>query len=122
MRWPFLVSLGGVWTLMILVGVSPAWAGTSPSLRFDPFRPRVESADIGGRRGQKGPKDSFRPVLLSTVVGGERPLANLGGEILSVGEEARGYRLLDVRIFEATFVKDGETIRLEVLSGERESR
>ena len=47
---------------------------------------------------------------------------NLGGEILSIGEEAFGYRLLEVRPFDATFEKDGRRVRLEVSSDEGEQR
>ena len=106
--------------LAILVGHSTAavsWAGSPPPLRFDPFRER-DPAVVAPRPAEKRDSDrAFQPVLLSTMVGGERPLANLGGEILGIGDESHGYRLLEVRSFEATFEKEGETLRLEVLVG-----
>ena len=100
-----------------LLGVAmPAPASPPPMLRFDPFRAPPE-APVAAAPGRGSDADrSFRPVLISTVVGGRRSTANLGGEILAIGESSRGYRLLEVRPFEAVFEKDGQRVRLEVVA------
>ena len=99
-----------------------AWAGSPPPLRFDPFRERVAVGTAPRPAEARRPDREFQPLLLSTVVGGERPLANLGGEILGIGEESHGYRLIEVKSFEATFEKEGETLRLEVAAGREGAR
>ena len=63
-----------------------------------------------------------RPVLLSTVVDGERSVVNFGGQILAIDEETHGYRLLEVKAFEATFSRNGERIRLDVEASRRTSQ
>ena len=89
-------------------------AGAPPTLRFDPFREREKPAGASAGARAETEDESFEPVLLSTVVGGRRAVANLGGELLAVGEESHGYRLVEVRAFDAVFVKDGKRVRLEV--------
>jgi hypothetical protein len=110
--------------LIVVCATAPSLAGTPPPLSFDPFRPRPEPpGDVGtGSRNGKGSRQLFSAVLRSTVVAGDRSLVNLGGEILSVGEEAFGYRLLEVRPFDATFEKEGQRVRLEVESDKGEKR
>lgn len=88
-----------------------------PRLRFDPFRAPPASVAPGGA-GRDRDEEPFRPVLRSVVVAGPRSLANLGGEILEVGDEANGYRLLDVRPFEALFEYQGRRVLLTVSKDE----
>lgn len=90
-----------------------ASADSPPELRFDPFGSRPELA--ARERNTENRSPQFEPVLLSTIVRGERSLVNLGGTILALQEESQGYRLLEVRAFDALFRKDGQEIRLEVV-------
>lgn len=99
-----------------------AWAESPPPLRFDPFRERIVVGTAPRPAEARRPDREFQPLLLSTVVGGERPLVNLGGVILGIGEETHGYRLIEVKSFEATFEKEGETLRLEVAAGREGAR
>ncbi len=108
-----------LFAVALLAMATPSFGGSPPSLRFDPFRPKPKVNKVVNAVGNASPNDAFEPILLSTVVGGEHPLVNLGGEILEVGEQSHGYRLIEVNVFDATFVKDGEKLRLEILSGER---
>ena len=106
----------GMVTLAVggLAGAIVAHANEAPTLRFDPFRPPPASDErVDPRAGARG-GDRFEPWLRSVVVAGEKSLANLGGEILAVGESTRGYRLVAVRRFEADFVKDGKRLTLSV--------
>lgn len=82
-------------------------------LRIDPFRPRPVARPPAAPAREP---EAFVPVLRSTVVAGDRSLANLGGEILSPGQEAHGYRLVEVHAFDALFIHNGQPVRLDVLS------
>ena len=93
-----------------------AGADAPPTLRFDPFGSRPELELRQG--GSLDVTPAFRPILMSTIVRGNRSLVNLGGKILALEEESEGYRLLEVRAFDALFLKDGQEIRLEVVSPE----
>ena len=103
--------IGLVWT------ASPARSGNAPELQFDPFRsPPAESPTERDPAGRQSSRDTFSPILRSTVVGNDRALVDLGGEFLAIGEESHGYRLIAVGKFEAVFSKDGKRVRLEVSS------
>ncbi len=70
-------------------------------LQFDPFaepdleRPPV--AAVGKRR--------WSPELRATLEAGPQSMANLGGTILNIGDEAHGYRLIEVGEGDAIFLK-----------------
>ncbi|MFK7896610.1 MAG: hypothetical protein AB8G23_12290 [Myxococcota bacterium] len=107
------------WTacLIFALGFSQtASADEAPVLRFDPFGSRPEQ--VAAPRETAAPETGRGPILLSTIVRGDRSLVNLGGTILALEEESLGYRLLEVRAFDALFLKDGQEVRLEVKSPE----
>jgi hypothetical protein len=52
--------------------------------------------------------------LRATLVSNGTPLANIGGEILAVGETYAGYRVAKIEEGRAVVVKDGERTVLEV--------
>ena len=108
--------------LLVLPGVALASAPDAerPRLRFDPFvRPDLSVAaasdPAAGREGQ------WSPVLNATLVAGDRSLANLGGVVLGIGEETHGYRLVEVRAWEAVFEHGGERTVLPVKAREEEN-
>ncbi len=87
-------------------------------LRFDPFaQPGAQTAGPG-RPGPAGAQRAWSPELRSTLVSGERSLVNLGGTILELGEEAHGYRLLEVREDQAVFERAGSEIVLKLMGEE----
>ncbi len=87
-------------------------------LRFDPFtQPGAQTAGPG-RPGPAGSQPAWSPELRSTLVSGERSLVNLGGIILELGEEAHGYRLLEVREGEAVFERAGSEVVLQMTGPE----
>lgn len=90
-----------------------ALADSAPVLRFDPFRPRPQDVAIGAADASTA-QLGFEPVLRSIVLSPVRSMVNLGGEILFPGEEAHGYRLVEVHAFEALFIKEGREVRLEL--------
>lgn len=113
---------------LLLVSLVAASAGArplavEPELRVNPFeRPDLsEAVDARSDAGADG-QARWRPVLRGTLVAGSGSLANLGGTVLGLGEEAHGYRLREVRTFEAVFDKGDATLVLPVESdpeGER---
>jgi hypothetical protein len=50
--------------------------------------------------------------LRAVMLGGARPLVNLGGTILGIGDSADGFRLVEVRERSAVFVRDGNRVEL----------
>ena len=87
-------------------------------LRFNPFaQPDAQTGAAGGR-GQAGSQRAWSPELRATLVSGERSLVNLGGTILELGEEAHGYRLLEVREDEAVFERAGSEVVLQMTGPE----
>ena len=54
------------------------------------------------------------PVLSATLDSGAESLANLGGVVLKIGEETHGYRLVEVRLWEAVFDRNGVSVVLAV--------
>ena len=56
--------------------------------------------------------------LRAVLVGGARPLVNLGGSILGIGESAGGLRLVEVRERSAVFALDGAHVELSLGRGQ----
>lgn len=109
--------------LAVLVAL-PAAAGAEPArpqaLRFDPFAEAPQPDAVGARSVTPDAAAAWRPLLRATLAAGPESLADLGGVVLSIGGETRGYRLLEVRPWEAVFEKDGANVVLPVQRQERE--
>ncbi len=99
---------------LFAMGGSPALAEEPPTLRFNPFRTSTPEPSPNATAPARAETRAFAPILYSTALGGGRPIVNLGGEILTLGETAGGYRLIEVRPFEAVFEHQGEWITLDV--------
>ena len=109
--------------LAALGAAVPAVAEMEPALEWDPFERPEGYRDVRrSGRGANRSAESFAPVLRATLVAGPESLVNLGGEILGVGEETHGYRLVEVRPFEAVFEKGGQSVVLEVLVSSQGAR
>ena len=90
-----------------------------PRLRFDPFVvPELGRGADGGSQPPASRDSGWSPVLNATLVAGDESLANLGGVLLGLGEESHGYRLVEVRPWEAVFEFGGERKTLPVVSRE----
>ena len=99
-------------------GVLAAHAESRIRLRFDPFAQPDAQMGAAGNRGQAGSRRAWGPELRATLVSGKRSLVNLGGTILELGEEAHGYRLLEIREHEAVFERSGSEIVLKLIGEE----
>ena len=86
----------------------------NPFLEPDPALLQDRGADVAPRRSA----GEWRPILRATLVAGEQSLVNLGGVVLRRGEETHGYRLLEVRNWEAVFSRKGERVVLPVTRDE----
>ncbi|MGP1677354.1 MAG: hypothetical protein ACTS6J_09375 [Burkholderiales bacterium] len=73
------------------------------------------SAD-GTRASQPAAAQVQVPVLTAelraVMTGGARPLVNLGGTILGIGDNVDGFRLVEVRERSAVFARDGNRVEL----------
>ena len=86
--------------------------------RIDPIAPPRAQTAGPGRPAPAGAQRAWSPELRSTLVSGERSLVNLGGIILELGEEAHGYRLLEVREGKAVFERAGSEVVLQMTGHE----
>lgn len=97
---------------LVVGAASHAEPPASLDLRFDPFsRAGWDEGEAPEREPTAG---AWAPVLSATLVDAERSFANLGGIVLLVGEEAHGYRLLEVREWEAIFQQGDREVVLPV--------
>lgn len=103
-------------TLLLLIAPDAASAqAASPGLRFNPFAlPDLKVVVAESEALAPIPVETWTPVLSATLAAGKASFANLGGVVLEIGEETHGYRLREVRLWEAVFEKDGETVVLAV--------
>ena len=83
-------------------------------LRFDPFaEPDLERPSVEAAR-----KRRWSPELRATLAAGPQSMANLGGTILNIGDEAHGYRLIEVGEGDAIFLKGNARVVLTTSPGE----
>ena len=101
------------WALALALGASSAAGARAdePELRFDPFERPVRQVS-GAPSGR--PSEPWQAQLRATLVAGPKSLANLGGTILAIGQEAHGYKLVQVWEREAAFLKDGAEVLLKL--------
>ena len=59
----------------------------------------------------------LKAELRAVMAGGVRPLVNLGGTILGIGDSVDGFRLEEVRERSAVFVRDGNRVELPLGRG-----
>lgn len=111
--------MSALWVVLLLTsltGMVPAEGARADERvtpRFDPFdRPSLQGRP-GGEAAE--PQTHWSPWLKATLVAGERSMANLGGVVLELGEETHGFRLVEVREWEAVFTKDGDHLTLAVV-------
>jgi len=107
------VRLARALPALLLLGLAGA-AHAEVALRFNPFeRPDLEAVRQSSGYGEVA-ASAWTPVLKATLVDGPASLANLGGTVLRIGEEAQGYRLREVRTWEAVFEKGDATLVIPV--------
>ncbi len=59
----------------------------------------------------------WNPGLRAVMVAGPDSMVNVDGSMVRIGEEIRGYRLVEVRDGEAVFVKGGKRLTVDMRGG-----
>ncbi|MFW2403872.1 MAG: hypothetical protein ACN4GT_03825 [Gammaproteobacteria bacterium] len=106
------VALRIMLTLALALLTTPA---NAQRLSRDPFEVPEEFLTTAARPNAltgstTGGKAEIRGILFA----GGRSLVNLSGEIIGPGEEARGYKLLEVAEDHAVFLRDDEIVTLSL--------
>jgi len=106
--------------LILILWVSTAAASpgtTSSSLQHNPFRKPQTVTHQRPPLAAPKPAEQEQPPQLelrATLVSRMRPLVNVGGTIVIVGEEIEGFRLLEVGEGEAVFGKGKKKYTLSI--------
>jgi len=130
----WIIGLAAIASMVALAAAGAVAQATAPhKLAHDPFdlgtlqrtlqqlMQQAESksaaaASSSGGTGAAAPAAAQVPVLKAelraVMVGGARPLVNLGGTILGIGDSVDGFRLVEVRERSAVFVRDGNRVEL----------
>lgn len=84
-------------------------------LRHNPFdKPEILAQPVREKGKQQAARKEKPPVLGGTLVSTGVPMVILDGELLGIGEQHGGYRLLAVEEGAATFEKQGQHVELLV--------
>lgn len=79
----------------------------------DPFqKPEYMKAPEKSKKAINTIKTFWKPNLIMTLRAGKNSMANVGGEIVSLGEKIDGYKLIEVNERAAVFVNQGKITRL----------
>jgi hypothetical protein len=108
--------------LALSLPVTVAADGTS-GLRHNPFS-RPPLAERGGltAAGEPTAADPAELPLRGTLTGGAESLANVGGELLAIGDEYLGWRLISIGDGEARFASGQKQITVPVAATEKENQ
>jgi hypothetical protein len=99
-------------TLCLLAPVAAVAGPEALVLRHDPFvRPGAAAATPGAAPGSDA---GWRPRVRAVVVAGPRSSALVEGQVLEMGDELDGYRLIQVLPDKAIFSKKGRRVELSV--------
>lgn len=99
----------------------PTGAGeqSAPSLHIDPFerperltRPQPERVQAVPKAAPAVPPPPWEPELRAVMLAGRASVANVAGQLVGIGEEVDGHRLLEVTERRAVFEKDGTLFEL----------
>ena len=96
------------------------------TLRHNPFKQpdlSMPKKDTATEKAEVEPETRAPdPVLRATLTLGPASLADIDGDIIGIGEEVNGYRLLAVNEGSAVFSKDGKRLELSVGNTAQEAR
>jgi hypothetical protein len=100
----------------VLLGATAAHADDATPLANDPFR-RPSLAEVAPAEAVAPPLD-LRAILSA----GEQSLADVGGQIVRVGDDVSGYKLVGVSEDAALFERDGRSLRVALPEHAAEQR
>lgn len=104
-------------TLLLAVSVS-SFADEGYQLRHNPFARAFEDQPSGGysNAGNSNGDMELRAILFDE----KRPMVNVGGNILELGDEYSGYVVREIRRDGAIFYREGRATLLQMEAGEDE--
>ncbi|MBK7616680.1 MAG: hypothetical protein IPJ08_20325 [Burkholderiales bacterium] len=95
----------------------PAWVAAEPEalvLRHDPFLRPGSAAAAPALAAGADTDAAWRPQLRAVVVAGPKSSALVDGQVLELGDELDGYRLIQVLPDKAILRKKGRRVELSV--------
>lgn len=99
---------------------------STATLRHNPFKQpdlsMATSEDSGVGEAAEPEAKAPDPVLRATLSLGSASLADVDGDIIGIGEEVNGYRLLAVNEGSAVLSKDGNRLELSVSTTPKQAR
>ncbi len=106
------------------LGLLPSIASSqSRALEHDPFvKPQRIAAQRHSVDAAKAPasevrEPSWKAELRAVMIAGSASMVNVDGAVLRMGEEIKGYRLIEVHDNVAVFIKDGRRVPLAMREG-----
>lgn len=100
-------------SILLVLATNVLVANAEDGLKHDPFvRPSLTSISLDKASENVEVEAPWTPVLTSIMLAGKRSLITLDGVIMKIGEEKDGYRLVQVKDHEATFVKGKKRVTL----------
>ncbi len=88
-------------------------AADTESIFHDPFRkPELTKLSVGSKTIDQSNKPTWRPQLIMTLRAGKNSMANIDGQIISLGDSIDGYKLIEVSERAVVFVNQGEVTRV----------
>jgi hypothetical protein len=105
--------------LVCLPGLAQAQAG---GLKHDPFvrpvlaapPPPAVAAPVNRVVKAALPEPVWKPELTAIMLAGAKSMVNVGGELVRIGEQINGYRLVEVQEETAVFVNDKKRVTLSL--------
>jgi hypothetical protein len=101
-------------SLAAVIALTAGFVRAEPELRFDPFRPQEGAVRASAGAASGRAVEAFVPELRATLISRAQSLVDFGGVILALGEEAHGYKLLEVWPYAAVFEFNGGEIVVEI--------
>ena len=83
--------------------------GVTAQLLQNPFKPPqlLQQSDTAKPNKNKPIRENWYPQLRATMRAGENSMANINGQILSIGEKIDGFELVEVYERDVFFIKQG---------------
>ena len=105
-------------TYLALILLLCATVSSASTLRRDPFRPPADFLNAPAASSNGVVTSNGQPEIRGILSSGGESLVNLDGQIIGIGEEAGGYRLLEVGETHAIFQVGDEIVTLELYPDE----
>jgi len=96
--------------------------GEMAMLRINPFLQPIDLSLAADKSGRGDERQSVTMNLRATMVAGNASQANIGGEIIGLGEDVNGYRLAEVYSRYVVLDRDGIRKELRIEDGDGKDR